>query len=76
MSPHTIGTKNGREKVLLIQYAGHSNKGLSPRMEDNWRCLFVSELSDVSINQDTFVTASNHSTSQRCIDEIDAEIDY
>jgi len=76
MSPHTLGTKNGKEKVLLIQYAGESSQGLGPNPEDNWRCLFVSQLSDVLINSDNFITATNHSQGQTCIDEVDVEIDF
>ncbi len=76
MSPHTLGTKNGLEKVLLVQYGGESSKGLGPNPEDNWRCLFVSELSNISINNDAFITASNHSIGQSCIDKVAVEIDY
>lgn len=76
MSPHTLGTKNGTPMVLLVQYGGESSKGLGPNPEDNWRCLFVSELSNISTNTDNFVTASNHSVGQKCIDQVDVEIDY
>ena len=72
MCPHAIGTKNGHEKAILLQFGGTSSSGLG-QPEDNWRCIFIDRLTDVSIQDGSWHTASNHSQPQTCIDEIDVE---
>ena len=75
MCPHAIGTKNGREKAILLQFGGTSSSGLG-QPEDNWRCIFIDGLTDVSIRDGSWHTASNHSQPQTCIDEIDVEVEH
>jgi hypothetical protein len=73
-----IGKKNGRARALLYQFAGGSSKGLKPDGSPaNWRCLFIDELSDVSIKklQGEWHTASNYSAAtQHCVDEIELKV--
>lgn len=49
MCPHVIGMKNGREKALFYQFGGTSSTGhqIIPGSPDNWRCLFLDELTNV-----------------------------
>lgn len=74
MCPHAIGTKNGRAQAICFQFAGGSSQGLPP--EGAWRCLAIDELSDLSVRDGDWHTASNHSQPNTCIDEIDLEVDY
>jgi hypothetical protein len=76
MSPHTLGHKNGREKALLYQFAGGSSSGLgAPGSPDNWRCLFVDQLSAARIEGGDWRTAiGGHSRPQTCVGEIVLEI--
>ena len=37
MTPHVIGTKNGKEQALFYQYGGESSSGLSFDPIKNWR---------------------------------------
>jgi hypothetical protein len=77
MCPHMIGTKKGRAKSLLYQFAGESSSGLEPDgSPDNWRCLFVDELSSVSVKKlmGRWHTARNYSRLQACVDRIDVEV--
>jgi hypothetical protein len=77
MCPHVIGTKNGREHALFYQFAGKSKKGLGPPgSRHNWRCLFLDELSNVSVEDGIWHTAPNHSRPQSCVDEIDVEVSH
>jgi hypothetical protein len=77
MCPHTLGWKHGKEKALLYQFGGGSKSGLAPvGSPDNWRCLFVSELSNVQIIDGAWFTAPNHSRPQTCADEIDCEVTF
>jgi hypothetical protein len=76
MCPHVIGTKKGRARSLLYQFAGGSSSGLGPDgSTNNWRCLFVNELSSVSVKKlmGQWHTAP-HSGPQTCVDIIDVEV--
>jgi hypothetical protein len=78
LCPHIIGTKAGRAQALLYQFAGESRSGLKPDgSPDNWRCVRVDELSDVSIRNSEGVwhSASNYSDMQACVDKIDVKIE-
>jgi hypothetical protein len=78
MCPHVIGAKNRYAQALLYQFGGGSRNGLKPDgSPNNWRCLRVDELSEVSIrNSPTeWHTASNYSSMQTCVDEIDIRIE-
>ena len=77
MSPHTLGTKEGLEKALMYQFAGGSNSGLGPLGSgENWRCLFLNELSNVSVIGGEWHTAPTHSQEQTCVDEVDVEVSH
>jgi len=74
--PHIIGTKNGRQQVLLYQFAGGSASKLGPEgSPSNWRCVRIDELSAVFIKKSAgeWHTASNYSRPQTCIDQIDVQ---
>jgi hypothetical protein len=76
MSPHAIGTKNGTPQCLCYQYGGSSSSGLAPAgSPNNWRCMPIGGLSNVSVVAGTWSTASNHSQAQTCVGEVDVEVD-
>jgi hypothetical protein len=77
MCPHVLGTKNGRPKSLLYQFGGGSSSGLeADGSPQSWRCLFVDELSNVSVKKlaGEWHMASNYSTLQACVDLIYVEV--
>jgi hypothetical protein len=75
MCPHVIGTKNGREQALFFQFAGTSSSGaIVPGSSDNWRCITINGLSNVSVRNGPWQTAANHSQPQTCVDEIDVQV--
>lgn len=77
MCPHVLGMKKGRSQTLCYQFAGDSSTGLEPDgSPNNWRCMFLDELSNVSIHDGPWHTAPNHSRPQRCVDQIDVEVTY
>lgn len=76
MTPHVLGKKKGKQQALFYQYGGQSSSGLSNDPKENWRCIPVDRIENLSINNDSFQTANNHSKTQTCVDDIDVEITY
>lgn len=77
MTPHTLGTKEGREQTLMYQYAGGSSSGLGPDgTAENWRCMFVDELSSVAAIGGSTHSAPTHGQPQTCVDDVDVEAFY
>ena len=77
MCPHAIGTKNARPQALFYQFGGSSQSGLGPLGSgDNWRCIPVAGLSDVSVKVGPWYTDPTHSQDQTCIDVIDVEVPH
>lgn len=78
MSPHALGrNKDDREQAHFYQFGGESNSGVivegSPA---NWRCMAVSELSEIELRDGDLFTADNHSVPSNCLVLIEYEIDY
>lgn len=76
MTPHVLGTKNGKQQALFYQYGGQSSSGLSSDPTKNWRCIPIDKIENLIINSDNFQTAHNHSRTQTCVDNIDVEVDF
>jgi hypothetical protein len=76
MCPHSLGHKDGFPHVLFYQFGGSSSsRRLGPSGDGaNWRCMFVSELDEVSIRDGDWHTAPNHSRPNTCVDDVDVEI--
>jgi len=69
MCPHSIGVnKRGERQALFYQFAGQSSRELGPPgSPDNWRCLRVDELQDVSLRNGQWHTAPDHTRPQTCV---------
>jgi hypothetical protein len=78
MTPHTLGTKNGKEQCLLYQYGGKSSSATSfpENSPANWRCVVVDELENVEIVRTDPHTCDQHTKGQTCVDEVDVEISF
>lgn len=77
MCPHAIGHKKGVEQALFFQFAGGSSKGqITHDTKDNWRCLTISSLTNISVRNGDWHTFGNHSISGTCLDIIDVETPY
>jgi hypothetical protein len=76
MTPHTLGYKDGKEKCLLYQFAGESSSAtvFPENSPSNWRCVFVDELSNVSVTGGDIHTCQKHTQKQTCVDNIDVEL--
>ena len=48
LSPHALGEKNGRTRVLCLQTDGESPKNLKSEPENRWRDIWLNLLTRVS----------------------------
>ena len=69
---HTLGRKNGKEQVLVFQFAGESSKGLPP--EGEWRCMPVAGIENFGELDGPWRTGEGHSQKQTCVDDVDFEV--
>jgi hypothetical protein len=78
MCPHILGTKDGREAGLFYQFGGSSSSGLGPYgSPENWRCMFIDELQDVTVRDGRWHTARSFELGfevQSCVDWIDVQV--
>jgi hypothetical protein len=68
-SPHAIGRSDeGSRNLMAYQYDGGSSGPLP-----EWRCFHISELRDVTTNNDAWHTASDHSRMNTCVTHVDVQ---
>ena len=74
MCPHILGVKGGRPQALFYQFGGGSSSGLGPDGSDeNWRCIPISGLTEVSVRAGDWHTAPTR-WEQTCVDVIDIDV--
>jgi hypothetical protein len=73
LCPIILGhSQAGQEKALTYQFGGKSKSGL-PR-NGEWRCLWLSKVSDVQLRDGRWRTGSSHSQPQGCVDIVDLDV--
>src|SRR6266571_4356828 len=71
-SPVVLGSKAGEPHVLGYQFGGTGRQPLGPDgSARNWRCLRVSELTDINLVPGVWHTAGRRKGVQNCIDQVD-----
>ena len=71
-SPLVLGTKARDPHVLGYQFGGTSHKVLAPDgSPDNWRCLRLSELTEVNVLPGIWHAPRKGTGFQHCIDRVD-----
>ena len=72
VSPFVLGTKAGDPHVLAYQFGGTSHKVLAPDgSPKNWRCLRVSEMTEVNILPGMWHAPRRGRSFQHCVDQVD-----
>jgi predicted nucleic acid-binding protein len=66
--PYILGHTNGDERVLVFQFGGASRTKLPAGGE--WRCLRLTQVSDVKFSEGAWRGESYHRTVQRCVDQV------
>ncbi|HVH80189.1 MAG TPA: hypothetical protein VM782_12410 [Stellaceae bacterium] len=72
LSPIILGHKDGQEKALTYQFGGYSSKGLPP--EGQWRCLFLSKVTNVRLRDGPQLAGDSHKQPQGCVDIVDLDV--
>ena len=71
--PIILGHTSGREKLLTFQVGGASSKPLAGP-GTRWRCLWVDELSELTLEDGPWQTSGPHSEAQSCVQEVDYDV--
>jgi hypothetical protein len=72
LCPIILGHSQGREKALTYQFHGQSNKGLPPGGQ--WRCLWLSEVSNVRLRDGPWHAGDSHNQPQGCVDVVHLDV--
>ena len=72
LCPIILGHSQGEEKALAFQFAGESGSGLPPGGE--WRCLFLSKVSEVRLRAGPWHAGSSHRQPQGCVVTVDLDV--
>jgi hypothetical protein len=72
LCPVILGHSQGQEKALTYQVAGKSSSGLPPAGE--WRCLFLSKVSNAQLRDGPWRVGASHTQPQDCVQSVDLDI--
>ena len=72
LCPIILGHSQGQEKGLTYQFGGESGSGL-PRGGE-WRCLWLSKVSDVELRDGPWIAGSSHTRPQGCVEDVDLDV--
>ena len=72
LCPIILGHSQSEEKALTYQFGGQSRSGLPPGGE--WRCLWLSRLSNVELRDGPWHTGSSHKEPQGCVEIVDLDV--
>lgn len=77
LCPHLLGKKGGKEHGLFYQFDGSSVSGtIVHGSPSNWRCMAIAELTEIELLAGPWHTVANFdSATQKCIEEIDEEVE-
>lgn len=75
MCPHVLGETGGVRHALFYQFGGTSSQGpCRPGSPDNWRCIPLHRLTDVSIRPGDWHTTSIYARPTSCVSEVDVQV--
>ncbi len=72
LCPIILGHSEGQEKALTYQVGGDSRSGLPPGGE--WRCLWLSKVSDARLRDGPWRVGSSHAQPQGCVQDVDLDV--
>jgi hypothetical protein len=72
LCPVILGHSGGEEKALTFQFGGESTTPLP--VSGEWRCLFLSKVSDAELCKGAWRSGDSHTRPQACVDEVDLDV--
>ena len=72
LCPVLLGHSQGQEKALTYQFGGQSEKGLPPGGQ--WRCLWLSKVSNVRLRDGPLYAGNRHDQPQGCVEIVDLDV--
>jgi nucleotidyltransferase substrate binding protein (TIGR01987 family) len=72
LCPIILGHTQGEEKALTYQFAGESKSRLPPGGQ--WKCFWLSGVSDVQLRDGPWHGGSRHSQTQTCVEVVDLDV--
>jgi hypothetical protein len=72
LCPIILGHSRGEEKALTFQIGGQSKSGLPAGGE--WRCLWLSKVSDVELRDGPLRAGGRHTQPQGCVEIVDLDV--
>ena len=72
LCPIVLGHSQGEEKALVYQFAGGSKSGLPAGGQ--WKCLWLSKMSDVRLRDGPWHVGSSHQQPQACVEVVDLDV--
>ena len=72
LCPVILGHSQGQEKALTYQFGGQSEKGLPPGGQ--WRCLWLSKVSNVRLRDGPLYAGDRHDQPQGCVEIVDLDV--
>jgi hypothetical protein len=72
LCPIILGHSQEQEKALTYQFGGQSKSGLPAGGE--WRCLWLSKVSDVELRNGPWHAGFSHTQPQGCVEIVDFDV--
>jgi hypothetical protein len=72
LCPIILGHSQAQEKALTYQFGGQSKSGLPPGGE--WRCLWLSKVSNARLRDGQWFAGSSHARPQGCVEVVDLDV--
>ncbi|HMA72247.1 MAG TPA: hypothetical protein VKP67_12270 [Xanthobacteraceae bacterium] len=72
LCPIILGHSQGQEKALTYQFGGQSKSGLPAQGE--WRCLWLSKVTNVRLRDGPWFAGSSHTQPQGCVEIVDLDV--
>lgn len=72
LCPIILGHTQGEEKALTYQFGGESKSRLPPGGQ--WKCFWLSGVSDVQLRDGPWHAGSRHSQTQTCVEVVDLDV--
>jgi hypothetical protein len=72
LCPIVLGHSRSEEKVLTYQFGGESKSGLHG--DGEWRCLWLSKVSDAQLRDGPWLAGASHTEPQGCVEDVDLDV--